>query len=70
MNEQREEIIKQAINSLPEKYRKVILLRHKEEKDYEEIAEELDIPLGTVKAHLFRARELLNKYLKDKIGHY
>jgi len=70
MNEQREEIIKQAIDSLPEKYRKVILLRHKEEKDYEEIAEELDIPLGTVKAHLFRARELLNKYLKDKIGHY
>lgn len=70
MNEQREEIIKQAIEGLPEKYRKVILLRHKEEKDYEEIAEELDIPLGTVKAHLFRARELLNKFLKDKIGHY
>lgn len=70
MNEQREEIIKQAIDGLPDKYRKVILLRHKEEKDYEEIAEELDIPLGTVKAHLFRARELLNKFLKDKIGHY
>lgn len=70
MNEQREKIIEQAINSLPDKYKKVIVLRHKEEKDYEEIAEELKIPLGTVKAHLFRARELLNKFLRDKIGHY
>lgn len=70
MNEQRKKIIEQAIDSLPVKYKRVIILRHKEEKDYEEIAEELNIPLGTVKAHLFRARELLNKILKDKIGHY
>ncbi|MGB9665306.1 MAG: sigma-70 family RNA polymerase sigma factor [Ignavibacteria bacterium] len=65
--EQRQQIINDAINSLPEKYKKVIELRHKEELSYEEIAEILDLPIGTVKAHLFRARELLNKYLKNKL---
>lgn len=65
--EQRQQIINNAINSLPEKYKRVIELRHKEELSYEEIAEILDLPIGTVKAHLFRARELLNKYLKDKL---
>ena len=40
------------------------------EKEYEEISKELKLPLGTVKAHIFRGRELLNKYLKDKIIHY
>jgi len=70
INRQREKIIDEAIDSLPDKYRTIIILRHKGDLDYEEIAKELKIPLGTVKAHLFRARELLNKYLKDKIGHY
>ncbi|MCR4416536.1 MAG: sigma-70 family RNA polymerase sigma factor [Ignavibacteria bacterium] len=65
--EQRQQIINDAINSLPEKYKKVIELRHKEELSYEEISEILNLPIGTVKAHLFRARELLNKYLKDKL---
>ncbi|MGD8748292.1 MAG: sigma factor-like helix-turn-helix DNA-binding protein [Balneolaceae bacterium] len=41
-------------------------MRHMEEKSYQEIAEVLDLPLGTVKAHIFRARELLYKALKDK----
>lgn len=40
------------------------------DKEYEEIAKELKLPLGTVKAHIFRGRELLNKYLKDKIKNY
>ncbi len=65
--EQRQQIINDAINSLPEKYKQVIELRHKEELSYEEISEILGLPIGTVKAHLFRARELLNKYLKDKL---
>ena len=67
---QRKKIIDEAIENLPMKYKKVIVLRHKEEKDYEEIAKELELPLGTVKAHIFRGRELLNKYLKDKIKNY
>lgn len=64
---ERKKILEKAIDSLPPKYRKVILLRHRDEKEYEEIAKELNLPLGTVKAHIFRGRELLNRYLKDKI---
>ena len=67
---QRAGLIEEAINQLPEKYKKVIILRHSEERDYSEIAKILKLPIGTVKAHIFRARELLNKYLRDKIGHY
>ena len=60
----------EAIYQLPEKYRDIIIKRHIEEKSYQEIAAEIDIPLGTVKAHLFRARELLYKYMKDTIQDY
>ncbi len=60
----------EAIYQLPEKYRDIIVKRHIEEKSYQEIAVEIDIPLGTVKAHLFRARELLYKYMKDTIQDY
>jgi len=54
-----------AIDSLPKKYREVILYRHKQDKPYEEIAQILNIPVGTVKARIFRARELLKKKLKS-----
>jgi RNA polymerase sigma factor (sigma-70 family) len=70
IEDQRRKVLEDAINSLPEKYRQVITMRHKQEKEYEEIAKELNLPLGTVKAHIFRGRELLNKYLKDKIKNY
>ena len=56
--------ISEAIDSLPDKYREVIIYRHKDDKSYEEIAELLGIPVGTVKARIFRARELLKKKLK------
>jgi len=67
---QRSRVLEEAIQSLPEKYRIVILMRHTEDKDYQEIADELKLPLGTVKAHIFRARELLYKKLKRKIHQY
>lgn len=54
-----------AIETLPKKYREVIIFRHKQEKSYEEIAQILGIPVGTVKARIFRARELLKKKLKS-----
>ncbi len=57
--------IEEAIDSLPKKYREVIVYRHKDDKSYEEIADLLDIPIGTVKARIFRARELLKKKLKS-----
>jgi RNA polymerase sigma-70 factor (ECF subfamily) len=66
IKKQRKKIVQHAIDDLPEKYRKVIELRHMEEKSYKEISDILDKPLGTVKAHIFRARELLYKALKDK----
>jgi RNA polymerase sigma-70 factor (ECF subfamily) len=65
LEEERSKFINNAIESLPPRYRHVILLRHKEEKSYEEIAEILDLPLGTVKARIFRAREMLNKKMKN-----
>ncbi|HWP81667.1 MAG TPA: sigma-70 family RNA polymerase sigma factor [Bacteroidota bacterium] len=67
---QRRKFLEEAINSLPPKYRQVIILRHREEKEYQEIADLLKLPLGTVKAHIFRAREMLNKYLRDKLRNY
>lgn len=66
IRKQRQEIIRKAIRDLPEKYRQVIEMRHLEELSYQEISDELDLPLGTVKAHIFRAREMLYKALKDK----
>jgi RNA polymerase sigma-70 factor (ECF subfamily) len=66
IRKQRQKIIRNAIKNLPEKYRQVIEMRHLEELSYQEISEQLDLPLGTVKAHIFRAREMLYKALKDK----
>lgn len=70
VEDQRKTLIQEAIDALPPKYYRVIVLRHQHEKSYDEIARELDLPLGTVKAHIFRARELLNKYLRDKRGSF
>jgi RNA polymerase sigma factor (sigma-70 family) len=67
---QRATMLNDAIDRLPEKYRMVIRLRHVEERSYEEIAKQLKLPIGTVKAHIFRARELLYKQLKGRIRHY
>ena len=68
--DQRRELIQKAIDSLPPKYWRVITLRHRQEKSYEEIARELSLPLGTVKAHIFRGRKLLYKYLRAKRGSF
>lgn len=70
ISSQRKKLLDDAINSLPEKYRQVIIMRHQEELEYQEIARILKLPLGTVKAHIFRARELLYKYLKDRLRYY
>lgn len=67
---QRAELLNEAIAALPEKYSKVIQLRHVEERTYEEIAKLLKLPIGTVKAHIFRAREILYKTLKNRIRNY
>ncbi|MEM1043187.1 MAG: sigma-70 family RNA polymerase sigma factor [Bacteroidota bacterium] len=70
MADQRRELIQEAINALPPKYHRVIVMRHQQEMSYDEIASELDLPLGTVKAHIFRARALLYRYLRDQRGDF
>ena len=52
------------IDSLPPHYRIVVLLRHQQDLAYEEIAEALQLPLGTVKARIHRARALLRERLE------
>jgi len=54
-----------AIDSLPLPYREVVVLRDVEELHYEEIATMLNVPVGTVKSRLFRAREMLQDKLLD-----
>jgi RNA polymerase sigma-70 factor (ECF subfamily) len=63
---ERKEALLQAIADLPDNYKEIIKLRHGEDLDYAEIAIRLDLPLGTVKAHLFRARKLLYEKLKKQ----
>ena len=68
IKKQRAISIRGTIEKLDDKYKHLIKLRYYEELSYEEIATELDIPLGTVKAQLFRAKELLYK-LMEKSKH-
>ena len=70
IREQKIEHMKVIIEKLKPHYRELIELRYYKEYSYEEIAEKLDLPIGTVKAKLFRAKEFLHNILKsseDKI---
>lgn len=58
--------LRSAIAALPEKYRTVITLYHLQGKQYEEIAQVLGAPIGTVKTHLFRAKEQLRRILNQE----
>ncbi|MFN8532263.1 MAG: sigma-70 family RNA polymerase sigma factor [Dehalococcoidia bacterium] len=68
--EQRElrEQLTEAVAGLPPKYRAAIVLRHVHDLAYEDIAEALGVPLGTVKTWLFRARERLQQQLAPVRG--
>lgn len=57
--------ISMAIDQLPEDYKTIIVLSDLEDFSYEEIAQILEIPLGTVRSRLFRARNALKKLLYD-----
>lgn len=56
--------VRNLVKNMNTKYRTMIELRYYEELSYEEIAHELSLPLGTVKAQLFRAKELLHQQLQ------
>ncbi|NUQ71341.1 MAG: sigma-70 family RNA polymerase sigma factor [Chthonomonadales bacterium] len=59
-----DEIVHAAVMELPDRYRIAVLLRHNADMSIDEIAEELGLPTGTVKTHLYRARELLRQRLR------
>jgi RNA polymerase sigma-70 factor (ECF subfamily) len=61
---ERQSMLHEQLASLPAKYRIVLVLRHLQEMTYEEIAETLTMPIGTIKTHLFRARNLLKERLE------
>ncbi|SFE41578.1 RNA polymerase sigma factor [Thermophagus xiamenensis] len=58
-------LMRTVVKKLKPRYRTLIELRYFKEYSYEEISDELELPLGTVKAQLFRARELLFNTLKN-----
>ncbi len=70
MKEQKKEIMREVVDKLKPRYKTLIELRYYKEYSYDEIAKELDLPLGTVKAQLFRAREFMQNIMaktKDTI---
>jgi RNA polymerase sigma-70 factor (ECF subfamily) len=58
------EVVERALEQLPEDLRTAIVLRELEGLSYEEIAEAMDCPVGTVRSRIFRAREAIDKKLK------
>ncbi|WAR46657.1 RNA polymerase sigma factor RpoE [Methylomonas rapida] len=68
MNDQIIHVIRQAIEKLPEEMRIAITLREFEGMSYEEIAEAMDCPIGTVRSRIFRAREAIDEKLNPLLG--
>lgn len=66
---QKIELVRMFVTKLPAKYQRLVKLRYFDELSYDEIAKELGAPLGTVKAQLHRARELMYDLVKHKKDH-
>lgn len=67
--EQKHAMLHDVVANLKPRYRQLVELRYFDELSYEEIADKLQLPLGTVKAQLFRSRELLFEMLKKRNSH-
>jgi len=70
ISQQREvqQIVRRAMDELPEKLRDVIILYELQGESYEDIADALDVPLGTVKSRLFNARGQLKDKLQEMVA--
>lgn len=68
MKKQKIMMLRELVDKLKPRYRTLIEMRYFQELSYEEIADQLELPLGTVKAQLFRAREFLYNVLKNTQG--
>ncbi len=66
IEEQRIQMLRDVVKQLKPRYRQLVELRYFEELSYEEIADKLHLPLGTVKVQLFRAKDLLHNILATK----
>ncbi|MDG6348738.1 RNA polymerase sigma factor RpoE [Luteimonas sp. 8-5] len=64
MRQQMEQTVMRAVEALPEELRTAITLREVEGMSYEEIAEKMDCPIGTVRSRIFRAREAIDQELR------
>ena len=64
IRQQRAQVARHVVDQLPAKYARLVRLRYFDELSYEEVATELQLPLGTVKAQLFKARELMLELLQ------
>jgi len=64
LTEEIRQVVERAMEQLPEDLRTAIVLRELEGLSYEEIAEAMDCPVGTVRSRIFRAREAIDKKLK------
>lgn len=63
---QKVKMMREVVEKLKPRYRELVVKRYFEELSYEEIADQMDLPLGTVKAQLFRARDFLANLMKHK----
>jgi RNA polymerase sigma-70 factor (ECF subfamily) len=66
IKQQRIELMRMFVDKLPAKYQRLVKLRYFQELSYEEIATELEAPLGTIKAQLHRSRELMRELIQGK----
>ena len=62
--------MRDVVEKLKPRYKRLVELRYFEEKSYEEISEILELPLGTVKAQLFRARDFMFELMKTTKGNF
>ena len=60
--------IRNALDAIPESFRSILLMREFEDMSYEEIAEVLDCPVGTVRSRLFHARRVLKETIESTSG--
>jgi RNA polymerase sigma factor (sigma-70 family) len=68
IEKQKIKLMRDVVDKLKPHYKQLVTLRYFEEMSYEEIADEMKLPLGTVKAQLFRAREFLYNFIKGAEG--
>ena len=66
INDQKIDLMREVVQRLRPHYRRLIELRYFKEFSYAEIVDEINLPLGTIKAQIYRARELMFQMLKDK----